>query len=333
MRTKTSFLHGAPLALLTLAALGAGSPARAETLPDEPIIPIRRGPGVELQLQAGLLHVQSAISSEGAAQQVYVGFHVKNVGTNDAVASQVVINCTPATASVPAYGGVCESTGTLVFGIPALAPGAFFDFSLPERGIEVSQLFLPSTSAVSFSESITVQVQSPQVADPSIGTVVLTDGCDGTYPECAAWPAPPTFTGNNPGLLGTPFGLGTYYTWVNPTLLWMGAYSPGSTARLGSVPLYGGGVTEVDCSLTTPELTEYLEVPSAESANIVLDGNVVGTCIPGVAGKVAVSLPAFDTNPHTLQLTFAGDTGIAPTVSTVITFGFTLLIPKVPITL
>ena len=296
---------------------------------------IRRGPGVELQLQAELLHVQSTFAAAGAHQEVYVGFHVKNVGTNAAVPSQVVINATASPTSSPAYGGVGVSTGTLIFGVPALAPGGFFDFSLPGRGIEVSELYVASSQPIAFSETIVVQVQSSQVADPAIGTVTLSDGCTGTYAQCTTYPGPPTFAPNNPGLLGTPIGLGYFYSSPSPDILWMGAYSPGTNDHLGTDPLYGGGVTLIDCSLSTPQLTDFPEVSSAETTSIVLDGKVVGACIPGLGinNRVPITLPPFDTNVHTLQLTFAGDGLLPPTVTPVVSFSYVLGFPKVPIVL
>jgi hypothetical protein len=275
-----------------------------------PIPPV--APGVELQLQATLSHVQSVvIAGSSAKQQLYLGFHVKNVGANSAVASQVVVNCTPTAGSSPSYQGECALGQPFVLGIPALAPGAFYDFSLPTRGVDIGGLFVTTSQPISFSASVTVQIQSPQLADASIGTVTLTDGCSGSFAACTSnLPAPPPMSSGDYGLLATPFGLGYFDVLSNPTNLTLTA----------SGLLFAGGTATLTGQLTTPDGFAFSVAPDGEVMNILLDGKAAGTYTSGAAGPTPVALPAYDGKTHTLQLTFAGSGSLAPTVSNVVSF-------------
>jgi hypothetical protein len=303
--------------MLALIAGCAATPVDAEVTEqsDEALIILK---SASLELQASVVREQTSAGAGGTKEIQRLGFHVTNVGTSNAIASQVVISCT---AITPSANWTMNCLTPIVVGVPALAPGAFFDYSLPSHGIPLGGGYIPSPAGTTFSESITAQLTSTQFLIGGITTVNLTDGCSG-FAACTAVPAAPSPLPTGPGLIGTPI-TGTwkyFYTQATPTLaaFWLSTASGSPT----SAPLHGGATAYAALRLLVPAGNAWSTVGS-ETINVYIDNHLVATGVTssGIYDTVvAFTLPPYDANVHTLQTTFAGDGILVPTRSRKETF-------------
>jgi hypothetical protein len=280
---------------------------------------------VSLKLDAGVHRVATASGTWGMKEVQYLSFRVTNTGTTNAAASQLAITCDQAVTPLN-FNPMCTAQ-PIIAGLPAIPAGGFYDFSWPNRALEIgsgtdSNVWVPSGMAL--DETITAALQSSsQIVDSTIGTVVLHDSCADNA-ACAAIPAGPTTPPSGQGLLGSPLQFGYLYSWITPT--WLSTYAfDASVAPLGTNPIHGGEPLRIDSALLEPMLG-WSGVGTAETARVYLDGVQVFTpTLPatGSSASVYVNAPAYDTLTHSIRVTFAGDGALAPTVSR--TFSFTLV--------